>query len=176
VNLGDRLIDIVKETDWLMRALTAVRAVHLPDGCIGAGAIRNTVWDYLHNRTQPACPNDVDVAYYSRRDLSRETDRNIESLLAAMEPDLPWDVVNQAGVHLCCPAHFGYEVAPLTSIVEAVASWPETATAVAVALDDDGQIRVTAPFGLDDLFSMVIRRNPERCSAATFQERLASKK
>jgi uncharacterized protein len=43
-------------------------------------------------------------------------------------------------------------------------------------LDDDDQIRVTAPFGLDDLFGMVIRHNPARCSAATFQERLASKK
>ena len=93
-----------------------------------------------------------------------------------MEPDLPWDVVNQAGVHLWFPAHFGYPIAPLTSIVDAVSSWPETATAVAVALGHDDHIRVIAPFGLDDLFGMVIRRNPERCSAATFQERLASKR
>jgi len=47
-----------------------------------------------------------------------------------MEPDLPWEVVNQAGVHLWYPAHFGYSIAPRTSVIEAISLWPETATAL----------------------------------------------
>jgi hypothetical protein len=35
--------------------------------------------------------------------------------------------------------------------------WPETATAVGVRLDAQGQIEVAAPFGLDDLFALIVR-------------------
>ena len=41
---------------------------------------------------------------------------------------------------------------------EAIASWPTTATAVGVRLED-GKPIIYAPFGLDDLFDEVIRPN-----------------
>jgi hypothetical protein len=41
---------------------------------------------------------------------------------------------------------------------DALASWPTTATALAVRPRADG-IAVRAPFGLDDLFALVVRAN-----------------
>jgi hypothetical protein len=35
---------------------------------------------------------------------------------------------------------------------------------------------VIAPHGLDDLFAMVVRRNPARVSVATYRERVAGKR
>jgi hypothetical protein len=35
--------------------------------------------------------------------------------------------------------------------------WPETATAVGVRLGPDDEIEVSAPLGLEDLFSLVVR-------------------
>ena len=58
---------------------------------------------------------------------------------------------------------------------QAVATWPETALAVGVGLQADGTITITAPLGLDDLFSMVARRNPSRVSAESYEKRIAEK-
>ena len=66
--------------------------------------------------------------------------------------------------------------ASLRSLVEAVSTWPEYATAVGMSIDRDGAIRVIAPYGLDDLFSMVIRRNPARVSVETYRARVAAKR
>jgi hypothetical protein len=79
-------------------------------------------------------------------------------------------------VHLWFEQHFGHPVAPLQSLTEAVASWPEFATAVGLSLDDEDHLHVIAPHGLADLFAMIVRRNPVRVSAATYRERVASKR
>ena len=93
-----------------------------------------------------------------------------------MEPDLTWDVKNQAAVHLWFHRVFGHEVEPLCSIWDAAATWPETALAVAVGLREDDTVAITAPLGLDDLCSMVVRRNPRRVSVETYEKRIAKKK
>ena len=85
-------------------------------------------------------------------------------------------MTNQAGVHLWFERHFGHPVAPLRSLEEAIASWPEYATAVGIRLDDDDRLHVLAPLGLHDLFAMVVRRNPARVSVATYRERVAAKR
>jgi hypothetical protein len=38
--------------------------------------------------------------------------------------------------------------------------WPETATAVAAKLAEQGTLEIAAPFGLDDLFDLVLRPTP----------------
>lgn len=40
---ADRVRQAIKETPWLYRALLTVRDVMPADGCIAAGAIRDTV-------------------------------------------------------------------------------------------------------------------------------------
>jgi hypothetical protein len=37
-------------------------------------------------------------------------------------------------------------------------------------------MHVIAPLGLDDLFAMVVRRNPARVSLATYRQRVADKR
>jgi hypothetical protein len=41
-----------------------------------------------------------------------------------------------------------------------MAHWPETATAVGVRLDAQGAVDAAAPFGLDDLFGLVLQPTP----------------
>ncbi|MEV0810410.1 nucleotidyltransferase family protein [Micromonospora sp. NPDC050200] len=81
---------------------------------------------------------------------------------------------NQAAVHTWYPAKFGADsVVPLRTIAEAVATWPEYATAVAARLDVHDKVVVCAPHGLDDLLNEVWRRNPTRVSPETSRQRLA---
>lgn len=81
-----------------------------------------------------------------------------------------------AAVHHWFEDCFGYRVPPLLSLGEAVASWPEYATSVGLTLEADNSIRVIAPHGLDDLFAVVVRRNPTRVSVETFRQRNAQKR
>jgi hypothetical protein len=77
-------------------------------------------------------------------------------------------------VHTWYAQKFGGEpVPPLRSIAEAVATWPETATAVAVRLDARDELEICAPLGLTDLLDGVWRRNPSRASLDISLARLA---
>ena len=50
---GERLLRIVTDCAWFMRALRAGAALGLSSWCIGGGALRNLVWDHLHVATWP---------------------------------------------------------------------------------------------------------------------------
>ncbi|MFD0782607.1 nucleotidyltransferase family protein [Micromonospora azadirachtae] len=171
----DDLRDLVERSPWLLRALGAVRDSGLPDAWIGAGAIRDLVWgERYEDGFDPSLVRDVDVVFLDPADLSRDNDERATARLLAAWPEPPWEAKNQAAVHTWYPAKFGGgKVAPLRTIADAVATWPEYATALAVRLDAYGEIAVCAPYGLDDLLDGVWRRNPARVSPEISRRRLA---
>lgn len=175
-DMHERLARIVRGSPWLKPALVAVRELGLASWCIGAGAIRNLVWDHLHGFDTPSALADIDVAYFDPDAGDAAQDALLQARLAAAMPGLPWEVTNQATVHHWFESCFGHAVSPLHSLHEAVASWPEYATAVGVALRADDGIEVIAPHGLDDLFGIVVRRNPVRVSVETYRQRVAQKR
>ena len=159
-----------------MEALEAARAVDPPDWLIGAGAVRTAVWDRLHGFEQRSELADVDLVFFDPADLSPERDREVQAMLAAELPSVPWDAKNQAAVHVWYPAKFGHDVEPLSSSADGVATWPETATCVAVRLEQDNRLEIIAPYGVDDLLDLVYRRNPARVSVQEYERRLRSKR
>jgi hypothetical protein len=170
------LADLVQQQPRFMAQLRAVRGLGLQHWCIGAGAVRNLVWDHLHGHAQPSALADVDVAFFDPTPPSPDHDARLQSRLQALLPGCPWEVTNQALVHTWFEAFFGHAVPPLPSLEAAVASWPEYATAVGVWLDAADQVQVIAPLGLDDLWGQRVRRNPARVSLATYRERVRSKR
>lgn len=159
-----------------MDALDAVRSLGLSSWCIGAGAIRNLVWDALHNRVVPSALSDIDVVYFDADCFAPQQDVDIQNRLVERMPGVPWEVTNQAAVHHWFEEYFGHPVPPLGSLEEAVASWPEYATSVGLRLEADDSITVIAPHGLEDLFNCVVRRNPVRVSVDTYRQRVAQKR
>jgi hypothetical protein len=123
----------------------------------------------------PTPHRDVDVPFFDPTDLSSAYDRRVTDDLVRRLPDVPWEAKNQAAVHTWYEARFGSAVEPLTSLEDSVATWPETATCVAVRLLPGGELQVIAPYGLSDLFGMVLRRNPRRASIELFRQRAADK-
>jgi hypothetical protein len=178
--LQAKLIDMTQQNAWLMQALRTVRELGLASWCIGAGAVRNMVWDCLHeclhDGQAPSNLPDVDVVYFDAQRIGDEHDAALQARLRAALPDVPWEVTNQAGVHLWFEDYFGHAVVLLNSLEEAVASWPEYATSVGLRLEADDSLTVIAPHGLDDLFGLVVRRNPVRVSVETYRERVAQKR
>ena len=170
-----QLIRLVQHNEWLMGILQAVRMCNPPDWLVGGGVIRNIVWDHLHGYSMPTPIKDVDVAYYDVTDLTPKHDKDIQLQLQSILPSVPWEAKNQAAVHLWYERVFGLPVEPLISSADAIGTWPEPATCVAVRLLDIGDIVVVAPYGLDDLFHMILRRNPRRITNEIFLERLRTK-
>ena len=173
--LEERLCRIARSSAWFMAALEAARDLKLSSWCIGAGAVRNLVWDALHDHSTPSRLPDVDVVYFDASDLGRETEAALQRRLREALPEIPWEVTNQAAVHLWFEAQFGHAVEPLASLRDGVGSWPEYATAVGLCLRQDDSIEVIAPHGLDDLFNCVVRRNPARVSMDTYRQRVEQK-
>ncbi len=164
------LAGVLQRNDWFMTALAVVAHSGLPDAWIGAGAVRDVVWG--DGRFASADVKDIDVAFFDPADLGRERDRSAQETLYAIA-DLPWEATNQAAVHTWYHEYFGGPpVDPFGCVHDAVATWPETATCVAVRIRAGG-VEVCAPHGLADLLGGVWRVNPVRVTPEISMARLA---
>lgn len=160
----------------MMTALLAAREVAAPEWLISAGAVRDAIWDALHDRPPTAVPRDVDLSFFDPNDLTPARDEAVEAALRRHTPELPWEAKNQAAVHLWYPARFGVAVPPFTSCAEAVATFPEVASCIGVRLLEDDDLLVVAPYGLGDLLNGICRHNPTRVSVRFYTERQATKR
>ena len=70
----------------------------------------------------------------------------------------PVETRNEARVHLWFESRFGSPY-PRLSSADAALRHASVVHAVGVRLEDDDRLDVAAPFGLDDVFAMVIRPN-----------------
>ena len=170
-----KLTQLIRSTPWFMSILEAVRECDPPDWLVGAGVIRNLVWDHLHQYQTTTPLADVDVVFFDSQDVRPERDRMVRQQLAQRLPHVAWEATNQAAVHLWYEDVFGFPVSAFHSSEEAVGTWPETATGVAVRLLPTDEISIVAPCGLSDLFNMILRRNPSRVTQEIFMQRLHSK-
>ncbi|RQW85396.1 nucleotidyltransferase family protein [Micromonospora globispora] len=169
------LAELIASSAWFLNVLTAVRDAGLPDAWVGAGALRDLVWGQRYGGGfDPQDVRDVDVAFFDPTDLTHSNDVAATELLRHREPAVPWEATNQAAVHTWYEHVF--DTAPvdaLRSTAAAIATWPETATSVAVRLDPAATLQVCAPFGLDDLLNGIWRRNPRRVTVELSRARLA---
>jgi hypothetical protein len=168
------LKQIVESTPWLMALLQVVRDAGPAHAYIAAGAIRDTVWAHLTGRPLSEPWADVDVVYFEPREQEGDS-RHHESRLRLRAPAVRWEVTNQAWVHMWKQTGGARTHRPHSSVLEGLQTWPETATAVGVRLGNAGELFVIAPFGLGDLFDLVVRYNPLRASIAVYEERIAAK-
>lgn len=166
------LLETILLSDPLRRqALEVVARCGLPNCWIGAGFVRDAVWDHLHGCPKVAPTGDVDVIWFASAQSREEDDLLVEQELRCEMPGLRWSVKDQARMHL------RNGDAPYVSIADAMWHWPETSTAVAVRLKLSVAIEVNAPFGLDDLFALRLRPTPEfqTKKLSIFTDRVSSK-
>lgn len=164
-SLTDDLIAIVRADPGLMHVLQTVRALDLPDWRVFSGAVYQSVWNARTGRPAGYGIRDYDLGYFDGSDLSYAAEDVVIQRVAAAF-DEPFrsqvEVRNQARVHLWFEGKFGEPYSALTGTDEALARFVAPAFAVGVRLEADDTISVAAPFGLEDVFSLTIRPNPNR--------------
>jgi hypothetical protein len=155
---------------WMMECLRAVERLKLPDWYIAAGFLRNAIWDFLHEKTIRTPLNDVDVVYYDPADLERTTEEALETALQPRLPGVNWQVRNQARMHV----PDGHP--PYRDSEHAMAHWPEIPTCVGVRIEPDGSLKVAAPYGIEENWSLRVAPNPAvRYAAVLYNDRIRNK-
>ncbi len=175
-DLERRLADIVRADAGLMHVLTTVRGLGLSDWRVFSGAVYQSVWNAVTGRPAGYGIRDYDLGYFDP-DVSWDAeDAVIRRVAAAFEPPFRdmVEVRNQARVHLWFEGRFGEPYEALTRTDEALARFVAPAFAVGVRLEDDDTISVAAPFGLEDVFGMVLRPNPNRPLAKGWAKAVAN--
>ena len=161
-----RLKSLLSSNPERLAILQVIRKVG-PGLWVTGGFVRNIVWDDLHNYIVPTPLDDVDVIYF---DESKDTVRR-EGVLGALRsaaPNVNWSVKNQAEMR-----DRWWPTTP-ESLDEALRRYTDTATAIAVRLVDNSNLEVLAPYGLEDLFELIVRPTPD-FDLTTYEARLSRK-
>ena len=153
-----------------MACLWAARELALPDWALGAGFVRNLIWDHLHNKAEPTPLNDIDLIYLDPGDPEGVDEREHEAWLAVRVPGQHWEVRNQARMHV------RQQVPPFASSLEALSHWVEVPTCIGVRLLANDEFEWLAPHGFGHNWSLRVSANPRcRQDSQVFVQRVQDK-
>lgn len=153
----------------LVHYLKVLRDINL-DLYLGGGAVRNLVWDKLHGYVTISQITDLDIIYFDSLNNTKEHDKRIEHQLYKKMPNITWSVKNQARMHIW------NKEKPYKSLEDALSKWPETCTAIAVQMIKDEELEIIKPFGLGDLYRLIVAPTPHfKGKPERFKERYLSK-
>jgi uncharacterized protein len=145
----------------LISLLHLIRDVGLPNAYVGGGAIPQIVWNDRHGYPLTLGIKDFDIIYYDAYDLSSESQEAYRRLLRQEwhSSTIDLDVVNEAATHVWYAEKFGFMIPQYCCVEDAVYTFPTTASAIAVRLDDHAVMEICSPHGLTDLLNLVVRPN-----------------
>lgn len=163
------IISLIKQDPIRWHALDVLAQSNLHSAWIGAGFVRNLVWDHFHGQKSDCRTTDLDVLWFDIDNTLPEIDMELEEHLRTLDPSFNWSVKNQARMHI------RNHDTPYIDVIDAMRHWPETATAIATQRQMNS-CHLIAPFGYDDISGMVLRptsRLPHKLTA--FRDRIESK-
>jgi uncharacterized protein len=149
------------ENPTLLEVLNRAKTMNLPGWYLVAGCLYQTVWNVVTGQTAEAGILDYDLAYFDDSDLSWEAE---DTVIRAGDTEFaglpaPVEIRNQARVHLWYEPKYGLPCPPYTSTEAAIDTFEATVACLGVRLERGGRWRVYAPFGLSDVFNLVVRPN-----------------
>lgn len=161
--------NLIKSDKWMMEILNIAESLNFPNWVIGAGFVRNKVWDYLHGYSNSKVDtNDIDLVYYDPKGNNQRSDEKLSKELKK-QTGIDWEIVNETY------AHKWNNIPPYKSIEDALSQWPETATGIGVRLEN-GKLTLLAPHGIDDLVNLIVRPSPKFPGGIEIVKKRAQKK
>ena len=148
------ILELIKKDKWMIRILKTVKELDLNDWWIGAGFVRNKIFDYLHGYNKRTKLNDIDIIYFDKDNLDEKCEDEFQRKLENINHKVHWSVTNQARMWKLNGSK------PYKSAEDGLAHWNETATCIGVKLNYKNHFILTAPHGIKDLINLTIRLNP----------------
>jgi uncharacterized protein len=117
---------------------------------------------------------DADFFYFDG-DTSWEAEDAVIQAGAELFADLPVpvEIRNEARVHLWYADRFGTPAPPFRDCADAIDSFADVCCCYGITAGDDGGVRVYAPHGYDDLFSLTVRPNPRLAPRQVYETKTA---
>ncbi|MBC7136323.1 MAG: nucleotidyltransferase family protein [Oceanibaculum nanhaiense] len=147
----------------------------LPEACLVAGALAQSVWNGIDRRAPQAGIKDYDIFYFDAADIGWEAEdaaiRRVRAALADLAVEI--DVKNQARVHLWYEDRFGVPIAPLRNALDGVAMFPVRGTCLALQHGADGPV-LHAPYGTAALEAGLLADNPNCPDRSAFRGKAES--
>lgn len=167
---------IIMSSEIIGTAIERAKSLDIDNYYIGAGCITQTVWNYLFNNPLEYGIKDIDFVYFDDTNLDVEAEKRVIEKIQDLYSDLKIqiDVKNEARVHLWYKNHFGYIIKPYSSLEAALNTWPTTATSIGVRKDKNNELKVYAPFGLNDLFGKIVRANKTQITKQIYENKVSS--
>lgn len=148
------ILDLIENDPWMMKIIFTASSLNLPDWIIGAGFVRNKIWNHLSGiNSKEVDTKDIDLVYFDPNGNDQKADEKLSEKLK-QETGINWEIVNEFY------AHRWNNLPPYTSATDAISTWPETVTAIGVTLDENNKLKLTAPYGIDDLVNFIVRPSP----------------
>jgi hypothetical protein len=146
----------------------------LRDWWLVAGCLFQTVWNLKSGRSPDRGIRDYDLFYFSE-DLSAEAEEDVAAAAARLFGDINANikVSNQARVHLWYPEKIGMPYPALTTAAEGIARFPCSPQAVGLKRTGAEFLDVFAPFGMGDVWDMMVRPNRSMPLVALYNEKCA---
>lgn len=116
------ILNLISQDAWMMSVLRIAERQNLKDWVIGAGFIRNKVWNYLHGFVNEKVDTpDIDLVYFNKERNNPEQDEKLSEKLKK-ETGINWEIINEAFAHTWNhrPAY--------TSTEDTLSKWAETTT------------------------------------------------
>lgn len=148
--------------------------LNLPDCWLVAGCLAQTVWNERFGLPSERGISDLDLVYFDPTDLTEAGEQAHAERIRALFPELGiWiDVKNEARVHLWYEAKFGYKIKPYRSTIDAIDTFPTTATAIGIRPVLRGS-EIYTSFGLTDLFNGVVRPNKRQITREIYEAKVS---
>lgn len=146
----------------------------LRDWWLASGCLFQTVWNLKSGRPADSDIEDYDVCYFSEDtswDAENEVIQNANALFSDLKISV--QVRNQARVHLWYPEKFGVAYSPLTTAGEGILRFPASAQTIGMKRTGGNFMDVYAPFGLGDIWDMVVRPNRALPASGHYAEKTA---
>ena len=140
--------------------LNRMPTLGLRDWWLASGCLFQTVWNLRSGRAADRGILDYDMCYFSE-DTSWEAEDDVIRAAAKLFADLPVNIQlrNQARVHLWFPEKFGAAYPALTTASEGILRFPCSPQAIGLKRTGGEFLDVYAPFGLGDVWDVIVRPN-----------------
>jgi uncharacterized protein len=167
-------ITIIKQNKYLFDVLKIAGSDQTEKFYVGAGAVTQTVWNSIFGNEPTYGIDDIDIVYFNNDDVSELAEDAVITTLSQKLKHIPFrlDIKNQARVHLWYKDKFGIGILPISSIEDAIDRWPTTSNSIGLRMDRNNNMEIYAPFGLDDLFSGIVRPNKREITEEIYNRKV----
>lgn len=152
LHTNEDIITVLATNESFVNLLELIESKVQYPWCVFGGQLRNIIWDYIHENTQPTQSKDVDVAIFAPNDKAVES--SLQNALHSNMPAYGWDIENFAF------SHIDNNDAPYSVLDDGLSKQLMTIMSIGVTLDSNGRLKLIAPLGIKDLTNCVVRPTP----------------